>query len=69
MSSEYSHRSKQLHARKDVMFAYQSAERVLGCSKEPSRGDGSFEYPKRMFWLRNMKNHVQGRILSGGLII
>ena len=24
----------------------------FGCSKEPSHGDGSFEYPQHMFWLR-----------------
>ena len=29
----------------------------LGCSKEPSHRDGSFEYPQPMFWLRN-KNFV-----------
>ena len=28
----------------------------FGCSKEPSHGDGSFEYPQHMFWLRNKKN-------------
>ena len=27
----------------------------FGCSKEPSHGDGSFEYPQHMFWLRNKK--------------
>ena len=38
----------------------------FGCSKEPSHRDGSFEYPKHMFWLRNEKkiSHV---FLSGGL--
>ena len=25
----------------------------LGCSKETSHRDGSFEYPRHMFWLRN----------------
>ena len=25
------------------------------CSKELSHGDGSFEYPQHMFWLRNKK--------------
>ena len=25
------------------------------CSKESSHGDGSFEYPQHMFWLRNKK--------------
>ena len=29
----------------------------FGCSKEPSRRDGSFEYPQHMFWLRNKKNN------------
>ena len=29
----------------------------FGCSKEPSHRDGSFEYPKHMFWLRNKKNN------------
>ena len=29
----------------------------LGCSKEPSHQDGSFEYPQHMFWLRNKKNN------------
>ena len=27
----------------------------LGCSKEPSHGHGSFEYPQHIFWLRNKK--------------
>ena len=29
----------------------------FGCSKEPSHGDGSFEYPQHMFnlWLKNKK--------------
>ena len=38
MSSEYS--------QTNVIFSYKSAEHVFGCSKEPSRGDGSFECPK-----------------------
>ena len=28
----------------------------LGCSKEPSHWDSSFENPQHMFWLRNKKN-------------
>ena len=35
----------------------------LGCSKEPSHRDGSFEYPQHMFWLRNKKNNFQLRTL------
>ena len=27
----------------------------IGCSKEPSHRDGSFEYPQHMFWLENKK--------------
>ena len=28
----------------------------FGCSKEPSHRDGSFEYPKHMFWMSNIEN-------------
>ena len=38
----------------------------FGCSKKPSHGDGSFEYPQHMFWLRNKKNNVQLRTLIWG---
>ena len=31
----------------------------FGYSKEMSHGDGSFEYPKHMFWLRNEKKYFQ----------
>ena len=37
------------------------------CSKEPSHGDGSFEYPQHMFWLRNKKINFSYALLSGGL--
>ena len=37
------------------------------CSKEPSHGDGSFEYPQHMFWLRNKKINFSNALLSGGL--
>ena len=37
------------------------------CSKEPSHRDGSFEYPKHMFWLRNKKTCFQLRTLIWGL--
>ena len=37
------------------------------CSKEPSHGDGSFEYPHYMFWLRNKKINFSYALLSGGL--
>ena len=36
---------------------------VLGCSLEPSHWDGTFEYPRHMFWLRNKKNNVSVRTL------
>ena len=29
----------------------------FGSSKEPSHCDGSFEYPKYMFWMRNKENN------------
>ena len=43
----------------------------FGCSKELSPRDGSFEYPQRMFWLRNKEinfllgtlNHIQYELL------
>ena len=38
----------------------------FGYSKEPSHGDGSFEYPQHMFWLRNKKYDFQLRILISG---
>ena len=38
----------------------------LGCSKEPSHRDSSFEYPQRMFWLRNKKYFFQLRTLILG---
>ena len=41
---------------KNVMnFLSISLNMCLGCSKEPSHRDGSFEYPQYMFWLRNKK--------------
>ena len=41
----------------------------FGCSKEPSHGDASFEYPQHMFWLRNKKNNFSYALLSGGLYL
>ena len=38
----------------------------FGCLKEPSHGDGSFDYPKHMFWLRNKKTNFQFRTLIWG---
>ena len=39
---------------------------MFGYSKEPSHGDGFFEYPQHMFWLRNKKNNFQSRTLIWG---
>ena len=40
----------------------------FGCTKEQSHGDGSFEYPQHMFWLRNKKKMIISfTLLSGGL--
>ena len=44
-----------------------SLSMCFGYSKEPSHGDGSFEYPQHMFILRNNNNNFLLRILSGGL--
>ena len=35
----------------------------FGCSKEPSHGDGSFEYPQHMFRMRNNENNFPRRTL------
>ena len=40
----------------------------FGCSKEPSHWDGSFEYPKHMFWLRNKKISFSLRERSGSVV-
>ena len=34
-------------------------------SKEPSRGDGSFEYSQHVLWLRNKKSVKKLAFLSG----
>ena len=55
------------HLRKIVIiFLSISSNMCFGCSKEPSLGDGSFEYPKHMFWLRNKKNNFQLHTLIWG---
>ena len=42
--------------RKSVnIFLSISLNMCFGCSKEPSLGDDSFEYPQHIFWLRNKK--------------
>ena len=41
----------------------------FGCSKEPSHWDGSFEYPQRMFWLRNKKINFLLHTLNDPLLI
>ena len=35
----------------------------FGCSKEPSRCDGSFKYPQHMFWMRLKEINFQIRTL------
>ena len=40
--------------------------KCFGCSKEPSYCDGSFEYPKHMFWLRNKKIKISLHTLNLG---
>ena len=42
-----------------IIFLSISLNICFGCSKEPSHGDGSFEYLQHMFWLRNKKNNFQ----------
>ena len=43
-----------------------SLNMCLGCSKEPSHRDGSFEYPQHRVWLRSKKNNFQLRTLIWG---
>ena len=45
------------HCEREIVniFLSISLNICYGCSKEPSRCNGSFEYPQHMFWLRNMK--------------
>ena len=42
-----------------IIFLPFNKNMCFGCSKEPSNGDGSFEYPQHMFWLRNKKINFQ----------
>ena len=41
----------------------------FGCPKEPSHGNGSFEYLQHMFWLRNKKNNFLFRTLNWGPVL
>ena len=36
----------------------------FGCSKEPSHRNGSFEYSKHMFWLRNKKINFRHALIT-----
>ena len=49
-----------------IIFLSISLNMCLGCPKELSHQDSSFEYPQHMFWLRNKKNNFQLRILIWG---
>ena len=51
-----------------IFFLSISLNMCFGCSKETSRRDSSFEFPERMFWLRNKKTIFQSALLSGGLL-
>ena len=48
-----------------IMFLSISWNMYFRCSKEPSHWDGSSEYPKHMFWLRNKKIIFSYTLLSG----
>ena len=50
-----------------IIFLPINLNMCFGCSKELSDGDGSFEYPQEMFWMRNKENNFQYALLSGGL--
>ena len=52
-----------------IIFLSNSLNMCFGCSKELSHWDGSFEYPRYMFWLRIKKIIFSYALLSGGLSI
>ena len=57
-------------AKKVIFFLAICLNMCFGCAKEPSRGDGSFEYPQHMCWLRNKETNFQLlSLLSGSLVI
>ena len=41
-----------------------SVSTCIGCSKEPSHRDGSFEHPQHISWLKNKKDISQLALLS-----
>ena len=49
-----------------IIFLSNSLNMCFGCLEEPTHRDGSFEYPQRMFWLRNKKTTFQLRTLIWG---
>ena len=51
----------------EIIFLSISLNMCFGCSNEPSRRDGSFEYPQHMFCLKNKKIIFNYAFLSGGL--
>ena len=61
---------KQIVQRKDVnIFLPISFNKCFWYSNEPSYGDGSFEYPQHMFWLRNKKLNFRYALLTKVLMI
>ena len=51
-----------------IIFLSISLTSVFGCSKEPSRCDGSFEHPQPLFWFRNKKTIFNYAFISKGLL-
>ena len=50
-----------------IIYLSISLNMCLGCSKEPSHLDDSFEYPQHMSWLRNKNvKNIQLRLLIWG---
>ena len=49
-----------------IIFLSISLSMRFVCSTELSHGEGSFEYPQHMFWLRNKENNFQLRTLIWG---
>ena len=51
-----------------IIFLAISLNLCVGCLKESSHWDSSFEYSQYMFWLRNKKKIFWYTLLSGGLV-
>ena len=59
--------NRKYDSKKRILFLSMHWIICFGCSKEPSHGDGSFEYPQHIIWSRIKKNNFNFTYLSKGL--